>query len=47
MSASDYTRRGFLRALGVGMASLAVPGCISGNRRTGGAKPRDKVPDRP
>ena len=39
MSASDFTRRGFLRALGVGMASLAVPGCTSGNRRAGGSKP--------
>ena len=39
MITSDYTRRGFLRALGVGMASLALPGCTSGNRRAGGAKP--------
>jgi len=39
MSTSDYTRRDFLRALGVGMASLAVPGCTSGNQRTSGSKP--------
>ena len=39
MSTSDLTRRGFLRALGVGMASLAVPGCTSGNQRTSGSKP--------
>jgi arylsulfatase A-like enzyme len=36
MSAPDYTRRGFLRTLGAGMASLAVPGCVGGNRQVGG-----------
>lgn len=39
MSTPDYTRRGFLKALGVGMASLALPGFASGNRRAGRAKP--------
>ena len=39
MSTSDYTRRDFLRALGAGMASLAVPGCTSGNQHTSGSKP--------
>jgi arylsulfatase A-like enzyme len=39
MSTSDYTRRGFLKALGVGMASLAVPGSARANQRTRGGKP--------
>ena len=39
MSTSDYTRRGFLKVLGVGMASLAVPGYARANRRTRGGKP--------
>ncbi|UCG49174.1 MAG: sulfatase [Phycisphaerales bacterium] len=39
MSTSGLTRRGFLRALSVGMASIAVPGCTSGNRRARRAKP--------
>ncbi|MHC4116570.1 MAG: sulfatase family protein [Planctomycetota bacterium] len=39
MSTSDYTRRGFLRALGVGVASLAVPGIAKANRRSRRAKP--------
>ncbi|MHC4330880.1 MAG: sulfatase family protein [Planctomycetota bacterium] len=36
MSVPDYTRRDFLRALGVGMASLAAPSCTGGSQRTGG-----------
>jgi arylsulfatase A-like enzyme len=39
MSTSDYTRRSFLRALGVATASLAVPGYARANRRTRRAKP--------
>ena len=39
MSTSDCTRRGFLRALGVGMASLAVPYLARANRRTRRARP--------
>lgn len=36
MSTTDYTRRSFLRALGVGMASLAVPGCMRANEQAAG-----------
>ncbi len=39
MSRFDYTRRGFLRALGVGMVSFTVPGYARANRRTGGDRP--------
>ncbi len=39
MSTSDYTRRGFLRALGAGMTSLAVPGYARANRRTRKGRP--------
>ena len=35
MSTTDYTRRSFLKALGAGMASLAVPGCMMANQGTG------------
>ena len=34
MSTTDYTRRSFLKALGAGMASLAVPGCMMANQET-------------
>ncbi len=39
MSESDYTRRGFLKALGVGMASLATPGLAIGNQRSDKTRP--------
>ncbi|MHC4132977.1 MAG: twin-arginine translocation signal domain-containing protein [Planctomycetota bacterium] len=29
MGASDYTRRDFLKTVGLGAASLVVPGCTS------------------
>ena len=34
MRASNYTRRRFLKALGIGVASLAAPSWIKGNQRT-------------
>ncbi|MHC4539967.1 MAG: sulfatase-like hydrolase/transferase, partial [Planctomycetota bacterium] len=34
MSIGGYTRRGFLKALGVGATSLAMPGCIRSSQRT-------------
>jgi len=34
MSAANYTRRRFLKALGAGMASLAVPEWVKSNQRT-------------
>ncbi len=36
MSITNCTRRSFLRALGAGMASLAMPGCMNANQRAGG-----------
>jgi arylsulfatase A len=35
MSTTDYTRRSFLRVLGAGMASLAIPGVIRAGREAG------------
>jgi len=35
MSTTDYTRRSFLKVLGAGMASLAMPGCMMANQGTG------------
>ena len=42
MRATDCTRRGFLTALGVGMASLAMPGCTKGNQQAGREAAADK-----
>jgi len=33
MSIQGCTRRRFLKVIGFGAASLAVPGCMKGNRR--------------
>ena len=33
MSMKGYTRRRFLKAIGLGAASLSVPGCLKGDRR--------------
>jgi len=39
MSTLDFTRRQFLQTLGAGIASLAVPGCMGGNQKSGSDKP--------
>jgi arylsulfatase A-like enzyme len=39
MSQSDYTRRGVLKALGLGMVSLAAPGFLKGSQRSDKTKP--------
>ena len=36
MSTTHYTRRSFLRALGAGMASLAIPSVMRAGGRAGG-----------
>ena len=35
MSAESYTRRGFLKVMGLGAASLAMPGCLGAAQRRG------------
>jgi arylsulfatase A-like enzyme len=42
MRTAGYTRRDFLKTLGVGAASLAVPGCASGARRISSRASTDK-----
>ncbi|MHC4806574.1 MAG: sulfatase-like hydrolase/transferase, partial [Planctomycetota bacterium] len=42
MSANVYTRRDFIKAVGLGAASLSIPGCMKASERFGGGAPEDK-----
>ncbi len=42
MSKYDYTRRDFLKAVGLGAASLAIPGCANGPQQLVGGSSRKK-----
>jgi arylsulfatase A len=42
MGKYDYTRRGFLKAVGLGAVSMALPGCVNGAQRLMGGPARKK-----
>ena len=42
MGRHDYTRRGFLKAIGLGAASMALPGCVNGAQQLMGGPTRKK-----
>jgi hypothetical protein len=42
MSLSVCNRRGFLKAVGLGAASLALPGCASSHANSSRKAPKDK-----
>ncbi len=42
MGKHDYTRRGFLKAMSLSAASLALPGCVSGAQQISGDYSRKK-----
>ena len=43
MNTSDYTRRGFLKTIGVGAASLAMSGCVSMGQIVGVERKRPNI----
>ena len=42
MGKHDYTRRDFLKAMSLGVASLVLPGCVSGAQHISGDYSRKK-----
>src|SRR5210317_1446886 len=42
MSILNYTRRDFLKSIGLAAASLAIPGCANGYQRSAGKASADK-----
>lgn len=47
MDTLDYTRRDFLKTIGLGAAALAVPGCLSASEQFAGEHPVDKQAPQP
>jgi len=43
MSVQNYTRRDFLKAVGMGAAVLAMPGCMSGSQSSAGKPKRPNI----